>query len=67
MRMLTRFVGALPQSEIAGAASVYFEGFAEQPEPQSGTAASLARRYYELVTQFYERGWGESFHFAPRR
>jgi len=22
--------------------------------------------YYDLVTDFYEQGWGESFHFAPR-
>ncbi len=22
--------------------------------------------FYDLITKFYERGWGESFHFAPR-
>ena len=22
--------------------------------------------FYNLVTDFYEYGWGESFHFAPR-
>ena len=22
--------------------------------------------YYDLVTDFYEYGWGRSFHFAPR-
>jgi sterol 24-C-methyltransferase len=27
----------------------------------------LTRQYYDLVTDFYERGWGRSFHFAPRR
>jgi sterol 24-C-methyltransferase len=26
----------------------------------------MVRGYYDLVTDFYERGWGESFHFAPR-
>src|SRR4051812_29812982 len=26
----------------------------------------LARQFYDLVTDFYEFGWGESFHFAPR-
>ena len=25
----------------------------------------LTRDYYDLVTSFYEYGWGESFHFAP--
>ncbi|CAN0549968.1 unnamed protein product, partial [Ectocarpus sp. 8 AP-2014] len=23
--------------------------------------------FYNLVTDFYEYGWGQSFHFAPRR
>ena len=26
----------------------------------------LANMYYDLVTDFYEYGWGGSFHFAPR-
>ncbi len=28
---------------------------------------SLVNNYYDLVTDFYEFGWGQSFHFAPRR
>lgn len=27
---------------------------------------TLASNFYDLVTDFYEYGWGESFHFAPR-
>lgn len=27
---------------------------------------TLVNRYYDLVTDFYEFGWGSSFHFAPR-
>ena len=27
----------------------------------------LVNDYYDLSTQFYEFGWGPSFHFAPRR
>ena len=27
----------------------------------------LVNQYYDLVTDFYEFGWGTSFHFAPRR
>jgi sterol 24-C-methyltransferase len=30
-------------------------------------AGEGAARYYDLVTDFYEYGWGPSFHFAPRR
>eukprot|EP00274_Cyanoptyche_gloeocystis_P001395 CAMPEP_0196656506 /NCGR_PEP_ID=MMETSP1086-20130531/17426_1 /TAXON_ID=77921 /ORGANISM="Cyanoptyche gloeocystis , Strain SAG4.97" /LENGTH=340 /DNA_ID=CAMNT_0041989277 /DNA_START=114 /DNA_END=1136 /DNA_ORIENTATION=+ len=27
---------------------------------------TIAKYYYDLVTDFFEFGWGESFHFAPR-
>lgn len=27
---------------------------------------TLVNKYYDLVTSFYEWGWGHSFHFAPR-
>ena len=27
---------------------------------------ALVNHYYDLVTDFYEFGWGQSFHFAPR-
>jgi sterol 24-C-methyltransferase len=27
---------------------------------------TMVKDYYDLVTDFYEHGWGESFHFAPR-
>ena len=28
--------------------------------------ANFTKAYYDLVTDFYEYGWGQSFHFAPR-
>ncbi len=27
--------------------------------------ATMVKSFYELITDFYEFGWGESFHFAP--
>eukprot|EP00123_Amoebidium_parasiticum_P012894 comp21637_c0_seq1/m.30397 comp21637_c0_seq1/g.30397 ORF comp21637_c0_seq1/g.30397 comp21637_c0_seq1/m.30397 type:complete len:350 (-) comp21637_c0_seq1:564-1613(-) len=27
---------------------------------------TVTKSYYDLVTDFYEYGWGQSFHFAPR-
>ena len=27
----------------------------------------MVSRFYDVVTKFYEHGWGQSFHFAPRR
>ena len=29
--------------------------------------ARLISQFYDLVTTFYEFGWGPSFHFSPRR
>lgn len=30
------------------------------------TYTNMVNAYYDLVTDFYEYGWGQSFHFAPR-
>jgi sterol 24-C-methyltransferase len=29
--------------------------------------SAMVNQYYDLVTDFYEYGWGQSFHFASRR
>ena len=36
------------------------------PERRRELYRSLIHDYYTLVTDFYEFGWGPSFHFAPR-
>jgi sterol 24-C-methyltransferase len=33
---------------------------------RSEKAQSATDKFYDLITEFYERGWGQSFHFAPR-
>ena len=33
---------------------------------RSDNAQTVTDNFYDLVTEFYERGWGQSFHFAPR-
>lgn len=35
-------------------------------EDRKSEYTRMVRGYYDLVTDFYERGWGKSFHFAPR-
>jgi sterol 24-C-methyltransferase len=35
-------------------------------DARKGRYEDMVRGYYNLVTDIYERGWGESFHFAPR-
>jgi sterol 24-C-methyltransferase len=67
MNLNRLFQGALDR----GAVKSTVEEYARQFEPRGagereGKAAELARDYYQLVTDFYEFGWGESFHFAPR-
>ena len=39
---------------------------AEALERRKSEYERFANRYYDLVTQFFEYGWGKSFHFAPR-
>merc|ERR1719181_979110 len=36
-------------------------------EERNENYASLVDSYYDLATEFYEWGWGTSFHFADRR
>ncbi len=37
------------------------------PEHRKDQYVTLVNHYYDLVTDFYEFGWGQSFHFAPRK
>ena len=61
---------AIPGAETEATAHEY-RSFHDQT---AGGAAALRKqrymdmvnRYYDLVTDFYEFGWGQSFHFAPR-
>lgn len=48
------------------------EGYNKQHEASTADArndeyAALVDSYYDLATEFYEWGWGTSFHFADRR
>ncbi|KAF5203242.1 Sterol 24-c-methyltransferase [Thalictrum thalictroides] len=35
-------------------------------EGRKANYIDMVNKYYDLVTSFYEFGWGESFHFAHR-
>ncbi|MET0344526.1 MAG: methyltransferase domain-containing protein [Polyangiales bacterium] len=35
-------------------------------ESRKSRYTEMVRSYYDLATDIYERGWGDSFHFAPR-
>ena len=39
----------------------------EDYKERSKQAQKATDSFYTLITKFYEKGWGNSFHFAPRR
>lgn len=43
-----------------------FDGKNATEEDRKANATTLVNEYYDLVTDFYEYGWGQAFHFAPR-
>ena len=45
---------------------VYSNDAADSLERRKTEYRRLTNHYYDLVTDFYEFGWGKSFHFAPR-
>jgi sterol 24-C-methyltransferase len=45
-----------------------YESFhAAAPEMRTANYMAMVNHYYDLVTDFYELSWGQSFHFAPRQ
>ncbi|KAK9050250.1 hypothetical protein SSX86_030779 [Deinandra increscens subsp. villosa] len=44
----------------------YHSDFGGVEEDRKANYTDMVNKYYDLVTSFYEYGWGESFHFAPR-
>jgi len=43
-----------------------FDGKNASVELRQAETMSMVNEYYDLVTDFYEYGWGQAFHFAPR-
>lgn len=54
--------------DVDATANRYFQRFEKNAtaDDRKGNATTLVNEYYDLVTDFYEYGWGENFHFAPR-
>ncbi|KAK3145734.1 hypothetical protein QOZ80_3BG0256680 [Eleusine coracana subsp. coracana] len=44
----------------------YHELHGGEEESRKSSYTELVNKYYDLVTSFYEYGWGDSFHFAGR-
>lgn len=59
------FIGGSPDT-VASTIELYLRRFEDAEEVRKREASNMARDYYILATDFYEYGWGECFHFAPR-
>ncbi len=57
---------SLPRAEVADAAAEYNAFHAGTVEERKASYARMVNSYYDLATDFYEYGWGQSFHFAQR-
>jgi len=65
------FLSSMSKSkkQTAGRIDGYTKQFTEEKSTgdRNEDYASLVNDYYDLATEFYEWGWGTSFHFADRR
>jgi sterol 24-C-methyltransferase len=57
--------GATPHS-VPAKVGRYQAWYHDAPDDVRRNYAAISNTYYDLVTDFYEYGWGQSFHFAPR-
>ncbi len=64
----SRTLGTRVKRTIDKYRSLHEESEGHDVEARKARSQELANAYYDLATDFYERGWGTSFHFgAPRR
>ncbi|KAK9189270.1 hypothetical protein WN944_020676 [Citrus x changshan-huyou] len=61
--------GKIDKTEVLSAVEKYEKYhvcYGGEEEERKANYTDMVNKYYDLVTSFYEFGWGESFHFAPR-
>lgn len=67
-RLLDAARTARPPEAVAPAVEAFRAHYADPAAPPTGEAqVANVVAFYDLVTDFYEYGWGQSFHFAVRR
>ena len=66
-RPRSRSLAALAPDEVKPVVDQYTGLYDADSEHRKERYQSLVHHYYDLVTDFYEFGWGQSWHFAPRR
>lgn len=67
--LIKNLESTIDRQDVARRSKGYVDRFSpeEREKLNNGTYDynGLTRDYYDLVTAFYEYGWGKSFHFAP--
>ncbi|KAK8635777.1 hypothetical protein V6N13_004495 [Hibiscus sabdariffa] len=61
--------GKIDKTEVLSAVEKYEKYhvfYGGEEEERKANYTDMVNKYYDLVTSFYEFGWGESFHFAAR-
>ncbi|XVE76751.1 hypothetical protein DITRI_Ditri13aG0006200 [Diplodiscus trichospermus] len=61
--------GELDKNEVLSAVEKYEKYhvlYGGDEEERKANYTDMVKKFYDLITSFYEFGWGESFHFAPR-
>ena len=65
-RSNSRSLGELAPEEVKTVVDGYTAIYDASLEHRRERYQSFVNHYYDLATDFYEFGWGQSFHFAPR-
>jgi sterol 24-C-methyltransferase len=56
---------SLPSDQVKAVVDEYKSFHTDTVETRKTKYQTMVNHYYDLVTDFYEFGWGQSFHFAP--
>src|SRR5687767_15294436 len=57
---------SLPPDRVRAVVDEYQAFHAGTVDNRKAHHGTMVNHFYDLVTDFYEYGWGQSFHFAPR-
>ncbi|XP_061375197.1 cycloartenol-C-24-methyltransferase-like [Gastrolobium bilobum] len=69
MDLMLNVGGKIDKDEVLSEVEKYekYHGcYGGQEEERKANCNDMVMKYYDLVTSFYEYGWGESFHFSNR-
>ena len=66
-RSKARSLGDIAADDVKSTVDEYTDIYDAGLERRKEHYRSFVNRYYDLATDFYEFGWGQSFHFASRR